>query len=121
MALLDIDILARLTRPNGRQRVPVLGRRHDNPVHVLVFEDPSSALDIVSMSPPSYPSAWLHPAGSLKLHDERGAEVSRQPSAARHRRAPRGHDATAVSYPQVAVYKGVGSTKDAGNFACKTQ
>ena len=40
MALLDIDILARLTRQNGRQRVPMLGRRHDNPVHVLVFEGP---------------------------------------------------------------------------------
>ena len=23
-------------------------------------------------------------------------------------------------YPQVAVYKGVGSTNDAGNFACRT-
>ena len=45
MALLDIDILARLTRPNGRQRVPVLGRRHDNPVHVLVFEGPAHVDD----------------------------------------------------------------------------
>ena len=30
-----------------------------------------------------------------------------------------GHDAAAGAYPQVAVYKGAGSTNDAASFSCK--
>jgi hypothetical protein len=36
--LLDINVFARLTRPDGSQRVPVVGRGHDHRVHVLVVE-----------------------------------------------------------------------------------
>src|SRR6185312_17313832 len=38
--LLDVDILPRLTAPDRRQRVPVVGRRDRDGVNLLVVENP---------------------------------------------------------------------------------
>ena len=43
--LLDVDVLAGLERPDGRERVPVIRRGDDDGVDLLVFEDAAHVLD----------------------------------------------------------------------------
>ena len=48
---LDIDVLTCLTRPDRRQRVPVVGRRNGDDVDVLVFDDLTQVLhDVGTMA-----------------------------------------------------------------------
>ena len=47
--LLDVNILARLAGPDGRERVPVVGRGDRDGVDLGVVEDPAEVLDVLRL------------------------------------------------------------------------
>ena len=47
--LLDVDVLAGLQRPDGRERVPVVRHGDDDGVDVLVVEDAAEVLDVAGL------------------------------------------------------------------------
>jgi hypothetical protein len=48
--LFDIDVLARLTGPNGHQRVPMIRRRNDNCVNVFAVEQSAEVFDAIHLA-----------------------------------------------------------------------